>query len=355
MPLTDAKIRAAKPGPHDSWIADRDGLYLRVTPKGSRSFYLRRTVGGKRIQERLGRWPTLTLADARKRVERFNPDAPPAPDTFAHVLDEYERRRIRATYKRPEHFRPYKRFATERLGHLKPESITTAHLSRLVVEYGDKRGKRTADALRSHLRTAIAWANEQGWMPDVARGISSKTSGYTYVPRERVLTDDEIRALWNADSAHTPLLRALLLTGLRIGELQPATHDEIDGDLLRIPAKRSKNGDPHWVFITPTLREQFVERRHLFTQQTLTGTQSWLRRWCDREGIPRFTPHDLRRTFNTRLNGDLGIAPHVVEKCMNHRMQGVMGVYNRAEYRDERIAAYQAWGKALQGIVKGGR
>ena len=63
-----------------------------------------------------------------------------------------------------------------------------------------------------------------------------------------------------------------------------------------------------------------------------------------------FTPHDLRRTFATRVN-ELKVGPHVVEKILNHKMSGVMAVYNQADYEDERVVAMQLWADELQRIV----
>ena len=62
-----------------------------------------------------------------------------------------------------------------------------------------------------------------------------------------------------------------------------------------------------------------------------------------------WTPHDLRRTFSTRL-GDLGVAPHVIEK-LHHTPEGVAGIYNRAELEAERIAATKLWAAELARIV----
>ena len=56
-----------------------------------------------------------------------------------------------------------------------------------------------------------------------------------------------------------------------------------------------------------------------------------------------FTPHDLRRTFASRM-ADLGVAPHVIEKILNHKLEGMMAVYNHAEYMPEREAAMKLWG-----------
>jgi len=79
--------------------------------------------------------------------------------------------------------------------------------------------------------------------------------------------------------------------------------------------------------------------------------RAWLRRWCQRERIsPAFRPHDLRRTCATRLN-TLGVLPHIAEKILNHTMQGVMAVYNRAEYEAERIEAMQRWADELDRVL----
>lgn len=75
-------------------------------------------------------------------------------------------------------------------------------------------------------------------------------------------------------------------------------------------------------------------RELIFATATNTGVQAWLRRWCKRERIaPAFRPHDLRRTCATRLD-TLGVLPHITERILNHTMQGVMGVYDRADYEN---------------------
>lgn len=358
MALTDAKIRVAKPGTHGAWLADRDGLYLRVAPKGTKSFYIRRKLGDRRIQKRLGRWPALSLADARKLAMEFDPELSPAKGmTVANLMDRYEREIVDPFHKQTRNFRTYKRVIASTVGHIELERLRTAHLTAMIADYSRNR-PRAGDALRSTIKTAIGWAHEMGFIEsNIAAGITNRVSGYTYRPRERVLMDGEIRALWRSDSAHSPLLRGLLISGLRIGELQKARWSDLeeteDGLILHIPASHSKNSDPHWLLVTDLLREQFQPGNGLlFERRSATGTQHWVRRFCEREGIGPWTPHDLRRTFATRLH-EFGTAPHIVEKMLNHRMQGVMAVYNRAEYRVERLSAYREWAVRLQDIVRG--
>ena len=174
-------------------------------------------------------------------------------------------------------------------------------------------------------------------------GISSKASGYKQVDRERILSDEEIRSLWSwkdndkgwqKTTENAKVIKFLLLTGLRIGEAQGG---HVDGDKFRI--NDSKNGRPHWVHLTELAKQQLP-----LPKCTQTNIQAWLRRKLESEGYKeksdRYTPHDCRRTFATRLN-DAGIAMHVVEKCLNHTMEGVLKTYNRAEYEQERIESAQ--------------
>jgi integrase len=83
----------------------------------------------------------------------------------------------------------------------------------------------------------------------------------------------------------------------------------------------------------------------------LTAVQAWLQRWCRDHGIESaFTPHDLRRTVSTRMH-ELGIDSFVVEKILNHKLGGVLAIYNRHDYAKQRVEAQEQWGKALSSLV----
>ena len=66
--------------------------------------------------------------------------------------------------------------------------------------------------------------------------------------------------------------------------------------------------------------------------------------------LPHFTPHDLRRTVRSRLS-DIGVAPHVAEKILAHKLGGVLQVYDRADYLPERAAAMAAWDSKLRELL----
>jgi integrase len=179
--------------------------------------------------------------------------------------------------------------------------------------------------------------------------LSAGAFGVEEESRERILTDDELRAYWRAhDLRHRPLLRFLLLTGLRIAEAQQAQLADIDNEqTLTIPAAVTKNGRAHHVYLAPLARKQIEKDAapHLFRSMSPTAVQAGLHRWQKRhaQDDDRWTPHDLRRSFASRC-GDLGIAPHVIAKLLNHSIpgSGSLPVYLRSEWLEERTQSASA-------------
>ncbi len=354
--LTDIAIKALKPANKDQWVCDGSGLYLRVRKTGGKSWVIRRKRQGHTRIITLGKYPQLRLRDARLKAAQLGSDNTWSKLILGELLDEWFEDQIRHQYKRPRPIALYLKRVSPELLAQKIRDIRRADVRRFLKKYSNERGPVAANRLLAILRQALKYAVEAGYIDESPiAGLSRKLVGGEEKARARVLTDDEIRALWCTDSQHTPLLRFLLLTGQRIGETQLAIWDDIDGDRWTIPARNTKNGREHWIALPrqaeALLQELDRERRTVFGRATTTGVQAWLRRWADRQKItPRFTPHDLRRTFATRLN-ELGVAPHVVERILNHTLQGVMSIYNQAEYADERTEAMQLWADELEKIV----
>jgi integrase len=164
--------------------------------------------------------------------------------------------------------------------------------------------------------------------------------------------------------------RLLLLLGVRKSELVGAAWSEFDLDagLWNLPATRSKTdsavtiplpdlavrwlnelhiraaGSP-WVF--PRRRTGKRDRGHI-SPDTLNVALARVA-----HSLPHFVVHDLRRTTRTQLSA-LGVAPHVAERCLNHKQRGVAGVYDRHDYLEERRAALQRWAAVLEAIDGGG-
>ena len=354
--LTDITIKALKPVGKDQWVCDGNGLYLRVRKTGGKSWVLRRKRQGHTRIITLGKYPNLRLKDARLKAAQLGSEDTWSKLTLRELLDEWYEDQIRHQYKRPRPIRLYLDRVSPDLLAQKIREIRRADVRSFLKKYSNERGPVGANRLLAILRQAFKYAVEAGYIAESPiAGLSRKLVGGAEKARDRVLTDEEIRALWCTGAQHTSLLRFLLLTGQRIGETQIATWEDVDGNRWTIPAKNTKNSREHWVALPrqaeALLKDLDRDRRTIFGRATTTGVQAWLRRWSEREEItPRFTPHDLRRTFATRLN-ELGVAPHVVERILNHSLQGVMSIYNQAEYADERTDAMQLWADEVEKIV----
>lgn len=192
--------------------------------------------------------------------------------------------------------------------------------------------------------------------------------------RDRALEPDEIakflRELETATSTegNRLALKLILQTLCRKDELRQAQWSHINFDAAEWLMPRTKMGKPHVVYLSTQSLTIFHRLKELagesefvlphrdrptkpFGHMTLNKIiYNLLRGPLD--GTAHFSVHDLRRTASTRLH-EAGFAPDVVEKSLGHRMRGVRGIYNRAEYAEQRRAMLQFWANYLDGLATG--
>lgn len=371
MSLTDSAVRNLKPKltpkPADYWRADTDdngdnkhSLYLRVRATGKKVWVLRRMRDGKLTNVTLGRYPDLSLAKARKQARDIL-EGTSEPKSLKAVAAEWFETSIDGTYRRPHHVRQYLDRLPPKLSSTLIHQIGTRDLHKELLHYSKTRGPVGAARFMAILKQLFRYAVSAGYITESPiTDMTARNVGHVERARERVLSDDEIRAIWSSDSGHTSLLRFLLLTGQRIGEAQRMTWDHIKNDRWHIPAEHSKNKKAHWCALSrqsaALLDSLPRDRRLVFGSVSNTAVQSWVSRWNEARNVTdAWTPHDLRRTMATRMNEKpLCIGPHIVEKILNHSMQGVMAVYNRATYEEERVEAMQKWADELDCILARG-
>jgi integrase len=163
-----------------------------------------------------------------------------------------------------------------------------------------------------------------------------------------VLSVEELRAIWRAtdDSAFGTIVRLLILTAQRRGEVSGMCREEIKDGIWTIPAARSKNGKAHCVPLADTA--QRLASRAPFPAQNWSGCKTAL---DAASGVTGWTLHDLRRTAATMMAQDLKVAPHIVEAILNHSPGKLVATYNRADYREEKRAALEAWDQQIQKVV----
>ena len=190
--------------------------------------------------------------------------------------------------------------------------------------------------------------------------------------RDRVLTMDELCALWLASESETvgwpwgPIVKLLMLTGQRLSEVTDLRWSEINikTATLSLPGTRTKNGRPHEVPLS-SLAMSVIEGLPRMGElvflphasATLSGThgKAKLNKALAKARTPivNWRPHDMRRSFVTHCN-NLGVLPHVVEDAVNHvsgHKGGVAGTYNLAHYPKEVRAAMDMWGEEISKLV----
>jgi integrase len=197
--------------------------------------------------------------------------------------------------------------------------------------------------------------------------------------RERTLSDDEVRDVLQAAELvgwpWGPLVRLLLLTGQRRGEVSGMAWEEINGAVWTIPGQRTKNGRPHAVPLSVAVQEEVARIPRLADcpwvfstsgKSPLSGFSKGktrldkaideLRAASARPAMPDWTFHDLRRTAATGMTR-LGISPTLVERILNHSektgLSAVASVYDKYSYLPEMAAALETWSAAINQVMSG--
>ena len=365
---------------------------LRITDRNVKSWFLMTRVDGKMARLTLGRFPALGVAAARQAARNKldaiakgeNPRAAkPAPairrpDTVRIVVADFLERHAKVKNRSwREAERIFNHDIIPAWGDRDIRSIARRDVLDLLDQIVDRGSPVMANRTLAHVRKLFNWAIARDVID--ASPCAKVTPPEKVVSRDRVLSDDEIAAIWRAaDGLGYPfgsLVRVLLLTGQRRDEVASMRRDEIDLDqaLWTIPRESTKGDRAHEVPLAPLVIELLAAAPVVVTSDdagtentspfmfTTTGRLpvsgfSRMKTILDRiSGVSDWRLHDLRRTAATGM-ARLGIAPHVVEKVLNHQsgvISGVAAVYNRAGYDAEKRAALDAWARRVDAIVSG--
>lgn len=377
--LTAKTIEALKPSTKRYDVHDVlcPGLCVRVG-KQAKIFTVKYRCGLKQRRLRLGVHPRISLAQAREK----------ALEALRHVdegIDPAARRRQLGTRVETvcedfirQHARPRNRSWKEAERILQRE-LVAAHGQRDIreIKRGDilelmdaaiERGSTyQANRILAHVRRFLNWSLERGIID--ATPIAGLKSPTREQSRDRVLSDDEITAVLKGCAGDVYPYRQfapmLLATAQRRGEVAGMTWRSIDlaAKTWVIPAERSKNGKPHVVplsdFALGLLAEmpRFAGCDLVFTTTAtspISGFSKGIRRVHERSKTSEWRFHDLRRTAASGMARE-GVAPHVIEKVLNHisgSISGVAAIYNRWSHNPEKRAALDAWGSILDQLTQ---
>jgi integrase len=245
------------------------------------------------------------------------------------------------------------------LHNLPLDTITRRDIAPCIVRIARESGNPAATQARAKLSGLYSWSMTMGMAE--ANPVVGTHEPAGNKPRERVLSNAEIAAIWRAagDDEFGKIVKLLTLTGCRRAEIGGMCWSEIsaDGTSWTLPAARSKNHRAHTLPLMPMMREivenvpRMVSRDQLFGERADRGFVAWHTNKHDEldrrlgDQVQPWNLHDIRRTVATRMC-DIGIAPHVVEQIINHlsgHRAGVAGTYNRSPYEREVRNALAMW------------
>lgn len=376
--LTDAKIAAIKPpasGQAEHADVKVTGLRLRVGAGGQKTWIVRRRIGAKVLNKKIGTYPHMGLADARKAADRLLEAL--ARDGSTEALD-------RTFYAIAEHW-------IEKVAKPKNDSWKDVHRKLQLHVYPKWRDRKIAEIKRSDVRelldgiegvvlpnrilsaikTIFRFAMSRDWLE--ASPVEGITKPNDEPVRDRVLDMDEIKRVWDACAlAGFPFgsfVRMLILTGQRRSEVAGMRWADLDLEAATwiIPAGDTKAERTHLVTLSPIAVDMLKGLPELgefvFSNDGETHISGYskgklrLDKFIAANG-PALAPwrlHDLRRSAATHMVR-LGIPELVVSRVLNHAVQGVTGRhYALHSYAPEKRHALDVWAAEIDRTVNGER
>jgi integrase len=393
-PLSDARIKALKPKVSRYPVSDGGGLILEVMPSGSKIWRYRYTLHGKRqAPVTIGEYPAVGLAAARERARRYteivrtgiSPIADAKKDrgvlktldSVQEFADSWYQSEIA---NKSESYRKTTRRVLDKdifpaIGNKSLTAVNAGDVLAICDRIKGRGSPQSALFTRNVIKRMFEYAiSRQAATANPAQQLVARFIA-TPQSRTRVLAPAEIgqllRTVYASDMsrAYKLALHLLVITMVRKSELIEAEWSEFDMDagIWRIPAERMKKDREHWVHLSTQALAMFTELRSLSHSERYVFPMR--RGYADRPiakstlnqavramnaDVQHFVLHDFRRTASTHLH-EMGQSSDAIEKALAHSIKGIKGVYNRAEYAEERRKILQLWANFVDAQIDEGK
>ncbi len=395
------RLKAPASGQVDYFDAGYPGLALRVTAKGVRSWTYFGRLHGKVKRVTLGRLhdiPSLSAArrKAGEAAEALREGVDPAAakrarrealtrDTVESVIEEWIKRDQAGNRSVDEVRRVMDHDVIPIWGARPLAKIKRRDVIELLDAIVDRGAPTLARRVHAYLHRLFRWAATRDII--VASPMADLPKTGRENPRDRVLADHELARLWHACNGlgypFGPLVRLLIFTGARRDEITSLRWEELDEDQIRLAGDRTKTGEPRTIPLAPEAQAIIADLPRIanpdaaagyaFTSTGRTPVSGWSKtkrklnevvsmtgpdgqRREEVSPLADWVIHDLRRTAATGLQR-LGFRLEVIEAVLGHisgSRAGIVGVYQRHTFEDEKRKALEAWARHVIGLVSPG-
>ncbi|EOE5094182.1 tyrosine-type recombinase/integrase [Salmonella enterica] len=404
--LTDMQIRAwIKAGERFEGRSDGNGLYLSYRENYKTPVWrFRYKFAGKSRAMLIGSYAELSLARARETAKELSArvalgydvagekqerkaealakiEAKKSALYVSELAAEYFERQILPRWKHPDILRRrIDKDINPCIGRMRVEDVKPRHIDDMLKGIVDRGAPTIAtDVLRWTRRIFDYGIKRHALEINPCSAFEVSDAGGKEIARDRWLNRSELIKLFQAmrkakgfSRQNELTFKLLLALCVRKMELCAARWEEFDLDaaIWHLPEERSKNGDAidiplplaavEWLkelltfscnsaWVLPARKMQHRMIPHI-QESTLPVALAKVR--AEMPGVPNFTIHDFRRTARTHLAA-LGVDPVVAERCLNHKIKGVEGIYNRHQYFNERKATLNLWADLLLTLEQG--
>jgi integrase len=352
-----------------------EGFGIRVYPSGRKAFFVRYRRGGLR-RFNLGNFPAVSLREARAKAESIlghvaEGDDPQAvrlealgalsfEDLAASFLEKHSKHRKRSWR---EDERILNRELLPEWGKLSAAAIRRRDVAWLLDKVASRPAPIMANRVRALASRIFRFAVEREIVE--FNPVTGTAAPGEERKRARVLSEEEIRALWaiweREGSVTSAAFRMLLLTGQRLNQVLSMRWADVSGAWWTLPPGATKNKRGHRVYLNHqalALLEGLPRKREWVfasprTEKNVTSLNVATRRFRAASGIADWSVHDLRRTVATHMGRKpLSIPRQVIGFVLGHIDGGVTAIYDRAEREPEIETALRAWGNRLDELVR---
>lgn len=386
---TDKQIQSLKPlanKSYDATCSNVPGLTVRVFKSGIKSFRYDRGKGYKPRTVTYGRFPQMSLNQARslhEKTKQCHQDGTlnilyDAPSTIKELANDWYNHSVINTRTRPEAVsQVLNHDIIPTIGAIKIRSITALHVRSVIGQIINRGAATHAGKVLAIIKQMLTYAISLDLIPyNPALAIKPASMGITNKVKTRVLTDEELAYFWHLLSSNKTMvtriaLQVLILTGLRSGELRQLTWDCVDeaNQTITIPVEHQKltlnqraNSKDFIVPISMLTMNLLLELKGLHQNYVFAGKHDscitdkvlghYVRRLLIRPSVElnHFTPHDLRRTFRTNLS-KLKVELSIAERCLNHSLGRILNTYDQYDFLEERREALQKYSHHIESIL----